>query len=231
MRRLFLAMTLCAAGCAGKAPPAVAPARPQIAPAFAEYVRPGGTEPEPDAEAPTPTLRVTKLTPTPVRSHTVAKPKLEGDSVDETDGASIDEPGRRPLLSLQGSPAPEPRSTSAEASSTWDSTEPRPSALDPRARATYKSAYRIYSERKPREALDAFAAFVLKYPDHPYVEQATYWRGECYAALGDKAHALEQFHGVVARFPGTPKAHEAEARIASLQAQGGKTNSDEGSSR
>lgn len=190
---------------------------------------PSAKEAEVEDEAPTPTLRVTKLSPTPVRSKTVAKPGLLGElddggdvaSSSSSDAGGIDEPGRRPLLTLQGTPAPERRSSS-EASSTWtaDPNEPRPSALDPQARASYKSAYRIFQDKKPREALDAFAAFVFKYPDHPYVEQATYWRGECYVALGDKPHALEQFRGVVARFPGTPKAKEAEGRIASLSGEG-----------
>jgi TolA-binding protein len=158
-----------------------------------------------------------------VKSKTVAKPERMGELADGGEGASIDEPGKRPLLTLQGTPAIERTSSSSEASSTWtaDPSEPRPSALDPQARASYKSAYRTFQDKKPREALDAFAAFVLKYPDHPYVEQATYWRGECYVALGDTPHALEQFRGVVARFPGTPKAHEAEGRIATLRGDKG----------
>lgn len=214
---LFLALVAC--GGTHVAQPAAAPASARIRPPMAELPSPPAEPAEDEAEPPTPTLRVTKLTPTPVQSKNVTKTAPQ-DVHDVVDERSIDEPGRRPLLTLQGSPAPSPAGRSAEASSTWgvETSGPRPSALDPQARAAYKSAYRIYSERKPREALDAFAAFVLKYPDHPYVEQATFWRGECYAALGDREHALEQFRGVTARFPGTPKAHEAQARIAALTA-------------
>lgn len=211
---LFPALLLLVACGAKPVPKPVAPASARIRPAME---LPTVAPPEEEQETPTPTLRVTKLTPTSVKSKTVTKSSRAAFEEDVVDDASIDEPGRRPLLALQGSPAPSARE-SAEASSTWDSEGPKPSALDPQARATYKNAYRILQEKKPREALDAFAAFVLKYPDHPYVEQATYWRGECYAALGDKPHALEQFRGVTARFPGTPKAHEAEARIAVLTA-------------
>lgn len=219
-----LPLFLCLAACGGSRLPAVpvSSARATIAPAYKEYVPPAEVQESEEEEAPTPTLRVTKLSPTPVKSKTVAKPERMGELPDTGDeDVSIDEPGERPLLSLQGNPEREGGGgrSSAEASSTWgrDPSEPRPSAIDPRARASYKSAYRIFQEKKPREALDAFAAFVLKYPDHPYVEQATYWRGECYVALGDKTRALEQFRGVVARFPGTQKANEAEGRIASLQ--------------
>ena len=213
---LFLALTACGGTAAA---PSTTPASARIRPQLVEAPRQTPAPAEEEAEAPTPTLRVTKLSPTPVKSKTVTRTAAT-EATEVVDDLSIDEPGRRPLLTLQGSPAPLARETSAEASSTWTTSpgEPRPSALDPQARATYKSAYRMYSERKPREALDAFAAFVLKYPDHPYVEQATYWRGECYVALGDTALALEQFRGVTARFPGTPKAHEAEARIATLTA-------------
>lgn len=220
MRYLLLILSL--AACGGTRPVVPkAPARSKIAPAYPAPMASAAEPVETEDEAPTPTLRITKLLLNPVKSKTVAKPERLGELDDSGDGASIDEPGRRPLLTLQGTPAPE-RASSAEASSTWTKgpTEPRPSALDPQARAAYKSAYRIFQDKKPREALDAFAAFVFRYPDHPYVEQATYWRGECYVALGDKAHALEQFRGVVARFPGTPKAKEAEERIASLSGVG-----------
>ncbi len=230
MRSVLLipAFSLLVACGAKPAPAPTVPASARIRPPLSEPPRPVEEEEE---ELPTPTLRVTKLTPTPVKSKTVSRSSRAAFEEDVVDDASIDEPGRRPLLSLQGDARdrrPEGASSgveSAEASSTWQSEGPRPSALDPAARASYKNAYRIYQEHKPREALDAFAAFVLKYPDHPYVEQATYWRGECYVALGDRAHALEQFRGVTARFPGTPKAREAEARIAALR------GAEQGSSR
>src|SRR6185436_15210838 len=36
-------------------------------------------------------------------------------------------------------------------------------------------------------------------PDHPYVENATYWRGEGYFAQGDYAKAAAEFEAVATR--------------------------------
>lgn len=221
MRWLLLAPCLIACGgapvLASRPPIPVAPADP------VEPAAPADPLIEEEVEAPTPVLRVLKLVPDPPKAKTVTRVAAEVGAADVVDDVSIDAPGTRPKITLHEAPRVEPlgateRTSSAEASSTWDSERrgPRPSALDPAARAAYKGAYRLLQEHKPREALDAFAAFVLRYPDHPYVEQATFWRGECYVKLGDPARALEHFRGVIARFPGTPKAHEAAARVASL---------------
>lgn len=76
---------------------------------------------------------------------------------------------------------------------------PKPSALDPEARKAYEAALATVHEKQYSKALERLAAFLVKYPDHPNAENALYWRGECYYALGDYPRALEQFQGVVAR--------------------------------
>jgi tol-pal system protein YbgF len=81
------------------------------------------------------------------------------------------------------------------------STQPRPSALDPEARRTYDAALALVNNKQYGPALDAFAGFLMKYPDHPYAANAMYWRGECYFAQGEYIRAIEQFDGVVVRFP------------------------------
>ena len=57
------------------------------------------------------------------------------------------------------------------------------------------------NDKQYAHALDAFAAFLVKWPDHPNADNATYWRGECYFAQGEYARAAEQFEGAIARFP------------------------------
>ena len=49
----------------------------------------------------------------------------------------------------------------------------------------------------------------MKWPDHPYAENALFWRGECYFAKGDYLRASEQFEGVATRFPAGNKAPDA----------------------
>ena len=75
------------------------------------------------------------------------------------------------------------------------------SALNPAAQRAYDDALALVNTRQFGPALDAFAAFLVKYPDHPNADNATYWRGECYFAQQDYMRAAEQFEGVLARFP------------------------------
>jgi tol-pal system protein YbgF len=78
---------------------------------------------------------------------------------------------------------------------------PTPSALDPNAKAAYDSALALVNARDYDHALDAFAAFLVKWPDHPNADNAMYWRGECYYAKGELARAAEEFDGAIKRFP------------------------------
>jgi tol-pal system protein YbgF len=57
----------------------------------------------------------------------------------------------------------------------------------------------------------------VKWPDHPYADNAMYWRGECYFAKGDYLHAAEQFEGVVTRFPAGNKAPDALLKLGITQ--------------
>ncbi len=73
------------------------------------------------------------------------------------------------------------------------------SALDPEAKRAYESALALVRGKKYDRGLEAFAAFLVKWPDHPYADNATYWRGEAHFAQGDYAKAVEQFEAVATR--------------------------------
>lgn len=77
------------------------------------------------------------------------------------------------------------------------------------ASTEYESAYALVKAKKYKAGLEALAGFIVKYPDHPYVPNAMYWRGRCYAAQGDTAGAIGQFEAVVARFPAHTKAADS----------------------
>jgi tol-pal system protein YbgF len=83
------------------------------------------------------------------------------------------------------------------------SRDPRdlPSAMDPAAKQAYDAAMKHVFAKRYDEGLEALAAFLVKWPDHPNADNATYWRGECYFAKGEFSRAAEQFEGVAARFP------------------------------
>ena len=76
-----------------------------------------------------------------------------------------------------------------------------PSSLSPDAKRAYDAAMTLVNGKRYDQALDALAAFLVKWPDHPYADNALYWRGECYFGKGDYTHAAEQFEGVLRRFP------------------------------
>jgi tol-pal system protein YbgF len=92
-------------------------------------------------------------------------------------------------------------------------TAARSSALDPEAKRAYDAALSLVNARQYGMALEAFARFLVTWPDHPYADNAMYWRGECYFAQGDYARASEEFEGLVARFPAGNKAPDALLKL------------------
>ncbi len=93
------------------------------------------------------------------------------------------------------------------------------SALDPEAKRAYDTAFALVTAKHCDRALDAFAAFLVKWPDHPYADNAMFWRGECYFEAGDYAHAAEQLEGTLARFPAGNKAPDALLKLGMAEAK------------
>ncbi len=85
--------------------------------------------------------------------------------------------------------------------------------LDPAASRAYDAAMSLVNARHYDQALDALAAFLVRWPDHPYANNAMYWRGECYFARSEYLRASEQFEGVLARFPAGSKAPDALLKL------------------
>jgi tol-pal system protein YbgF len=134
----------------------------------------------------------------------------------ETAGAVNDDPNDtspRPHIRIQGT-----RAEAVEAAAAADATDRsgrkgRAAALDPDAKRAYESALALVNAKKYPAALDALAGFLIRWPEHPNADNAMYWRGECYFAEGDWAHAAEQFDGVLARFPNGNKVADALLKL------------------
>lgn len=133
------------------------------------------------------------------------------------------DPNARPEIRLQGAgaaaasssrssrrarPGREPRDEADRSKADGE----RPSALDPDAKKAYDAARSLVTGKQYDRALEAFASFLSTYPDHPYAENATYWRGECYFAKGEYLRAAEQFEAVLSRYNGN-KAPDALLKI------------------
>jgi len=98
----------------------------------------------------------------------------------------------RPVLQVFGTSSPRDTHVARPAASDTRGRDSGAAAFDPAAKTAYDHALALAMSKKYDEALDAFAAFLVKWPDHPNADNATYWRGECYFAKGDYAHAAEQ---------------------------------------
>lgn len=84
-----------------------------------------------------------------------------------------------------------------------------------------RKAKELYEKKSWDAALSAYAAFVVKYPEHPKVAEATYFRGLCYAAKNDPARAAEQFDSVVKSYPKSESAPDALWELAKAKEKQG----------
>jgi tol-pal system protein YbgF len=143
----------------------------------------------------------------------------DGDSLD--DYADTEDGTPRPSIRVFGT-APAAVRGGWRGDEQVDSTSPgdgagdptRPAgALDPAASRAYDAAMSLVNARHYDQALDALASFLVRWPDHPYANNAMYWRGECYYARGEYLRASEQFEGVIARFPAGSKAPDALLKL------------------
>jgi tol-pal system protein YbgF len=166
-----------------------------------------------------PRARPRRAEPPPV----VQLSEPESSDLDPSEDAEDTSP--RPRIAVSGIPQPRAAVRGKGANDRVDATgldeEPRrtgrPSALDPDARRAYDAALALVQGRKYGEGLEALNAFITKYPDHPYVENAVYWRGECFFAQGDYAHAVEQFESVVSRPQSGAKVPDALLKLGMSQ--------------
>ncbi len=141
---------------------------------------------------------------------------------EDSDAADADDTSPRPMVRLFGPMRPGARglrgedqvdSSNADEWGNPQGSAQQSPALDPQAKRSYDSALALVNAKKYDAALDALAAFLVKWPDHPYADNAMYWRGECYFARGQYAPAAEQFEGVVTRFPTGNKAADALLKL------------------
>lgn len=77
----------------------------------------------------------------------------------------------------------------------------------------YEAAYALVRERRFDEALASFEEFLRRYPQHPYADNALYWRGEAYYAQGQYLRAVGEFERLLQRFPDGNKAPDALLKL------------------
>ena len=87
------------------------------------------------------------------------------------------------------------------------------------AQKEYDQAMELFKAKSYDKALEVFAGFLVRYPDHGNADNATYWRGECYFAKSDYRRAAEQFEAVAAGYPKGNKAADALFKLAQSYAR------------
>jgi tol-pal system protein YbgF len=173
-----------------------------------ERAEPGRPKPAPEAATEVPEARVE-----PDREHTpVSEDPDDGSPRPSIKvlGAGGSVGSRSGRSRVESDPAP-----------LGDSTGPRPSALDPEARKAYEAALEKARGGRHREGLEMMSAFLAKWPDHPYADNAMYWRAECMAAMGDSQKAIAELESLVSRFPLGNKVPDALAKLSLLYERAG----------
>jgi tol-pal system protein YbgF len=163
-----------------------------------------------DAPAPRPPADGTRDTGTDTRADVRA---VGGSSEGLEDAADTEDKTPRPSIRVFGSPRSGRYGMLQHGGDDDQVQQSLPDALDPEAKRAYDAAIALVNARQYDRALDALAAFLVKWPAHPYADNAMYWRGECYFAKGDWGRASDQFEGTVTRYPAGNKVPDALLKL------------------
>ncbi len=80
-------------------------------------------------------------------------------------------------------------------------------------RVTYDTAFLDMTRGKYQLAIDGFVAFIESSGGSQLLDNAQYWIGECYYAMGDLRRAIEEFEKVIDNYPGGNKIPSALFKI------------------
>ena len=80
-------------------------------------------------------------------------------------------------------------------------------------KAAYDQAFQALKELRYADAAEEFQAFLDRYPNSEYSDNAQYWLGESYYVTRNYDIALAAFQELLASFPDSPKAPDALLKI------------------
>lgn len=80
-------------------------------------------------------------------------------------------------------------------------------------KADYEKAFQALKELRYADAAEGFEAFVKKYPNSEYADNAQYWLGESYYVTRNYDIALIAFQRLMDRFPDSPKVPDALLKV------------------
>jgi tol-pal system protein YbgF len=97
------------------------------------------------------------------------------------------------------------------------------SQLSPEARLIYESAYLNYVKGNYPEAISGFESYLQVEPSSPLSDNALYWIGESYAAMGKSQSAVASLQALINKYPQSNKKPTALYKIAIIYEETGDT--------
>lgn len=95
------------------------------------------------------------------------------------------------------------------------------SKITPEARLIYESAYLNYVRGNYLEAINGFQNYLKISPDSPLSDNALYWVGESYAAMGKRQNAVNTFHDLINKYPTSSKKPSALYKMGIIYEEAG----------
>ncbi|MEC5320030.1 cell division protein CpoB [Brenneria populi subsp. brevivirga] len=125
--------------------------------------------------------------------------------------------------SASSSAAQAPSASGADSAAGADNSAAPASTGD--ANSDYNAAVALVLEKKQYDqAINAFQAFVKKYPDSTYQPNANYWLGQLNYNKGKKDDAAYYFANVVKNYPKSPKSAEALLKVGVIMQEKGQAD-------
>lgn len=122
-----------------------------------------------------------------------------------------------PLPGAAGASSPSSRAGALAATSPGSTQTLVPQAstgvLDREASDAYDSALSLVRTDRCHDAVNAFASFVARWPNHPHADNAMYWRGECLLRLGETRRGIDELDALLRRYPTGNKAPDALLKL------------------
>lgn len=128
----------------------------------------------------------------------------------ETDGGGRPSP---PPLTRDGSPQTPSSSAAVPETGAAPAGDEQAAAETMEQYAAYQRAFELLKEGNYDQATAALETFLAQYPSGAYADNAQYWLGEAYYAVGDFEAALREFSKLSQQYPTSPKVSHAELKM------------------
>ncbi len=209
----------------GSDPPAVEPIRVDAS------ARPEPAEAAEPESAPRPVLRATRSDRMPPPGGFAVR---EGDRLPVAPVPPLSPSPTTPTPAAPTTaPPPPPRTTPAgpRSEAAPPALQEGAGTLDPQAARAYDDGLALVRARRCDEALERFAAFLVRWPGHPHADNAMYWRGHCLLQGGELQRGIAELEGLVRRFPVGNKVPDALFTLRSAYERAGDGGAAERAAR